>query len=219
MNIQIAIAEDHHIVRKGICELVNSFEGMEIIFEAENGQDLLDQIVASSQEPNLVLVDLEMPVLNGHETIKLLKKNHPDIHIIVLTMYESKQFIIHALQLGAQAYILKDDAPEDLKQAIEGVLENGHYFTDKVSKVMMDNIAGAIKIKPPLHDKLSPREMEVLKLIGKGLSSKEIGDKLFIAPKTVDGHKENLRQKLNAKNVTTLIINAIRNGLIDINEC
>lgn len=218
MNITVGIAEDHAMVRKGICELVNSFEGIEMIIEAENGQKLLDKI-ARSNVPDVVLIDLEMPVLNGSETIKRLKEKYLNIKIIILTMHESNHFIVNSLKLGANAYLLKDDEPEELQKAILEVTKKGQYFTERTLKVLTEYIAKENKPQEKKIDIiLTEREQEVLNLTCKGFTSREIGNQLFIAKKTVEGHQSSLLEKLDAKNKTVMIIHAIRLGIINVNE-
>ncbi|MEO1654699.1 MAG: response regulator transcription factor, partial [Bacteroidota bacterium] len=165
------------------------------------------------------LLDLDMPVLNGLKTLKILKEKYLNLKVIILTMYESDQFILNAIQAGAHTYVLKDDEPQELENAIRGVMNDNYYATDRITRALMSVYSQNQNPKKSKTILLSEREMEVLKYTCQGFSSGEIGEKLFIAKRTVEGHQSKLLQKLNAKNKAALIISAIKEGLIDINEC
>ncbi|MCU0446865.1 MAG: response regulator transcription factor [Microscillaceae bacterium] len=218
--IKIAIADDHKVVREGICSVIRHFkpessaeESMEIIIEANNGQELVDKITPSYL-PDIVLMDLKMPILNGLEATKVLLKKFPLLKIIMLTMHDENQFILESLELGAKSYLLKDVEPNELKAAILAVHQKGFYFNETITLAMTAKIAQVGKPKIKFDEELSERELEVAQWLGRGLTNKEISDKMFIAEATVKGHCENIRQKMGVRNRVEIVIGLIQKGLI-----
>jgi DNA-binding NarL/FixJ family response regulator len=217
-RIKIAIADDEQLFRKGITFLLEKEERFEIILEAENGQQLIDAINPENF-PDIILMDLKMPILNGVETTKIIHKNFPDIKIIALTSYDGKSFITNMIDVGASSYLLKNTSPKIVVHTIKEVFEKGFYYDEKVLKTIHENLLSSSgkRIKSDLDKRLlSNREIEVLELICEQYTTSEIAEKLFISPRTVDGHRNNLLLKTGSKNVAGLVIYGIQKKLIEL---
>lgn len=217
-TIKIAIADDEQLFRKGISFLLEKEERFEIILEAENGQQLIDAINPNNF-PDIILMDLKMPILNGVETTKIIHKNFPDIKIIALTSYDGKSFITNMIDVGASSYLLKNTSPKIVVHTINEVFDKGFYYDEKVLKTIHENLLSSSgkRIKSDLDKRLlSNREIEVLELICEQYTTSEIAEKLFISPRTVDGHRNNLLLKTGSKNVAGLVIYGIQKKLIEL---
>ena len=216
MGIRLALVDDHTLFRKGMRAMVEGFGGMDVVFEAGNGVELLDRI--GENPVDLVLLDLEMPEMDGMEATKQLREKHPDTPILVLSMHGEEDFIIHLMELGAHGFILKTAQPERIEEAIRSIDESGYYFTDLVSKIMLKGLVKRKKVTPTFNKKkeaISQREKEVLVLICKERTTSEIADELFLSPRTVEGHRNNLMQKIGARNLAGLVVYAIKHGHYD----
>ncbi|MCR9062320.1 MAG: response regulator transcription factor [Cytophagales bacterium] len=218
-NIRLAVVDDHNLFRVGLIQILNQFDGMEVILEATNGIEFLDKL--SETEIDVVLLDVDMPELNGIQvTEKLREKGRQEPKIIILSMHDEDQFILHLLENGANGYLLKDADPEELEEAINKVMQKGLYFTDFVSRVMLNK--ATIKTRQRsgkffnYKTDLSERELEVLTLICEGLTTAEIADKVCLSPRTVDGHRMRIMEKLGVHNTASLVAFAIKNDLISI---
>lgn len=218
-KVKIAIADDEQLFRAGIKFLLEKVQDFEILFEAENGQELIDRIAASEEIPDIILMDLKMPVLNGVETTKVIHKEYPDLKIIALTSYGGKSFIINMIDVGASSYLLKNASPKTVIYTINEVYDKGFHYNEKVMKMIHENLisANGKKIRSDLDKKLlSKRELEVLELICSEYTTSEIAEKLFISPRTVDGHRNNLLLKTGSKNVAGLVIYGIQKKLVEL---
>ena len=218
-KINIVIADDEQLFRKGIRFLLEREKSFNIIFEAENGQELVNFIEASTELPDVIIMDLKMPELNGVEATKAIHKKFPDIKIIALTSYDGKSFITNMIDVGASSYLLKNTDPKTVIHTIKEVHEKGFYYDEKVLKIIHENIISSSgkRIKSDLDKKLlSKREIDVLELICEQYTTNEIADKLFISPRTVEGHRNNLLLKTQSKNVAGLVIYGIQKKLIEI---
>lgn len=211
--IKIAIADDHSLFRKGLMALMNDFEGFEVIFEAENGHDLIKKL--KSELPDLILMDLMMPGMDGIEATKQIVNSFPSVKIIILSMHDDEKYIIHLIEVGAVGYLLKNAPPEEVEAAIRSAYDKGHFFNDHTSQVMMEHLK--TKRKAPKNVKLSieisKREQDVLLLICQEMTTVEMADHLCISTRTVEWHRQNLLDKIGAKNTAGLVIFAIKNGL------
>ncbi|MCE7996094.1 MAG: response regulator transcription factor [Roseivirga sp.] len=214
--IKLALVDDHNLFRQGIKLLLEDIGSVELIIEGSNGQELLDAM--EDQVPDIVLLDLEMPVLNGIETSKIIKDKYEDVGIIILTMYDDEQMIAHLMEIGANGYLLKDTTQEELQKAIQSVYENQFYFNDFVSKALLSGVRAKRKPEPKIGNNIevTRRESEVLQLICEELTTQEMADKLFLSPRTVEGHRQNLIEKFGVKNTAGLIIRAIKLGFITV---
>lgn len=220
----IAIVDDHNLFRKGLIKLINIGDKnnkYNILFEAENGTDLKEKLNIKTL-PDIILMDIDMPDMDGYETVDWLRKFHPSISILVVSMFESKEPIVRMLRLGVKGYLSKDIEVEDMHMALEAIASKGFYYSDFVSEVM----ASAIKsgesyedISPDIKNteawkELSENEREFIKLACTDMTYQQIADKMNLSPKTIDGYRENLFQKFSVKNRVSLAMYAVRNGLV-----
>lgn len=220
-KIKIVIADDEQLFRTGMRFLLEKTDEFEIIFEAEDGAQLIDLLGSSEIIPDIILMDLKMPKLNGVEATKIIHKDYPDIKIIALTSYGGKSFIINMIDVGASSYLLKNTSPKDVVFTIKEVYNKGFFYNDKVMKMIHENLLSSSgkKIRSDLDKKLlSKREIEVLELICAEYTTNEIAEKLYISPRTVDGHRNNLLLKTGSKNVAGLVIYGIQKKLIELSS-
>jgi len=212
----IALADDHSLLRIGLAQLVESL-GNTVLFEADNGSELLQKL-DNKNLPDVVLMDINMPEMDGFQTTQWLKQNHPDVKVLALSMYDNETSIIRMLKCGAKGYILKDSEPAELKAAIDAVMTKGFYYSDLVSgKLMhainkMDDDGEGLKSLVPLND----RETDFLKYTCTELTYKEIADKMFVSPRTIDGYRDALFEKLHVKTRVGLVMYAIKNGIVNV---
>jgi len=214
----IVLVDDHVLLRNGLAGLVTNL-GYTVLFEADNGQDFVDKL-DKNQLPDIVLMDINMPVKDGYETTKWLKQNYPGIKVLALSMYDSESSIIRMLKSGAKGYILKDSDPIQLKEALFDLADKGFYYSDLVTGKLIHAInkfedeSDELKTLVNLND----RERDFLKYTCSELTYKEIADKMFVSPRTIDGYRDILFEKLQVKTRVGLVMYAIRNGLFDINH-
>lgn len=214
-KIKLFLVDDHKMIREGLKNFLADHEDFEIIAEAENGEDCLNQL--ENVTPDILLTDLNMPVMDGLELTKQVKEKYPDIKVIALTMMGESQHIKQMLVEGAMGYLLKNCSEEELITGIKNVYEGGTYYSPEVTNIILNNIR---RVKPVASKvvsemPLTEREKEVLHLIIKEKSNKEIADQLFISVRTVDAHKRNLLDKTGSKNVAGLVLYAIDRRLFD----
>lgn len=212
--IKIALVDDEVLFRKGIAFLLQREDNIEIIFEASNGEELLSNLENTEIKPDIIVMDLKMPVLNGVEATKIIRKSFPDIKIIALTSYDTKSFIANMIQVGAVAYLIKNTTPKDLIHTINEVASKGFYYNDNVLKTIQETIVSSKNSKGNLETSfLSPREIEILQLICQQKTTLEIADHLFLSPRTVEGHRNNLLLKTESRNIAGLVVYAIQNEI------
>ncbi len=211
---RILIAEDNRLLREGLAIMIDSEESLEVAGEAENGLEAVKYTL--KYKPDLVMIDLSMPKMDGISAIKEIRRQNPETLIFALTLYDSEEFILACFDAGVQGYCLKDASQEDLLKAIQVVLSGKMYIYPGIAGKVME---GYRKAKNVPHEKtpwdtLTWREREVLKAVGEGYSSKQIADFLCISPKTVERHRSNIMNKLNLHNVSNLTAFAIQKGLV-----
>nr|WP_321227241.1 response regulator transcription factor [uncultured Psychroserpens sp.] len=220
-KITLAIADDELLFRQGLMSILSKEKNLDILFDAEDGNDLMQQLRTAKQLPEIVITDLKMPGLNGVETTKLIRKEFPDIKIIALTSYFSKPFIINMISIGAVAYLAKNSTPTLMLTTINEVADKGFYYDAQVMKFIHEGLLNnSDQAKKSNFDMtyFTKREKEVLELICKQFTTNEIGEKLFISPRTVDGHRNNLLLKTESKNLAGLVVYAIQNKLVNLEE-
>jgi DNA-binding NarL/FixJ family response regulator len=210
----IVIVEDHTILREGLKSLLSSNMNVEIVGEADNGQDAIRCV--QKTKANLVLMDLSMPKMNGMEAISEIKKQSPKTKVLILTVHKDEEYIFAALENGASGYILKDSHSTELEMAINAVLNGKRFISPSISeKVIGGYVEGRKSLKPvSAWATLTQREREVLKLIAEGYKNKAIADYLCISEKTAEKHRSNLMKKLNLHNISALTAYAIEKGLV-----
>ena len=215
--IRVAIADDHQLVAKAISGLIQKLENYEVIYEVENGKELI-QHFKLKMIPDIVLLDINMPEMDGYETASWLKENHPEIKVLALTMYDNENAIIRMLNCGAKGYILKDSDPDELELAIDSMMAKGHYYTEMVNNKLLialgkqEEEKNELKILLNLNDK----EKHFLELCCTELTYKEIAEKMFISHRTVDNYRDVLFEKLHLKTRVGLVMFAIKNGIVTI---
>lgn len=210
-NIRVALADDHKIVRDGIKLMIRQHPGVEVIAEAENGNEVIE--ICAKESIDLVIMDINMPQMDGIEATSRIKTNYPEIKVLALTMSNDDVHIRKMIQAGASGYIMKSSGTLELREAIETIMDGKHYFSDEATKsIMMDLVKnkGVTKSNEPVS--ITEREIEVLELIVKEFTNQEIADKLFISPRTVDAHRRNLLQKTGARNTAGLVRYALTNN-------
>lgn len=215
MNVRVLIADDHQLVIDGLSSFVNSIPGYELVATASNGAETLEYI--EMFHPEVVLLDINMPVMNGIDALQKIKHEYNNIAVIMLTMHDETSIIKKVLQIGADGYLLKTSDKDEVIEAIQKVHKGQKYYSSEVAMALVENQAHPQKSKNDTAKlaELTEREKEILTLIAEGNSNKEIGQKLFISHRTVDTHRTNLAKKLEVKNIAGLIKFAIKNGLVD----
>ncbi|MGZ3900991.1 MAG: response regulator [Bacteroidia bacterium] len=211
--IRVIIVEDKELMRRSFIALLKEDKSVRVIADVANGKELLDTLKQTI--PDIVLLDIEMPVMNGKEALEIINKRFPDIKVIMLSMHSGPHFISELMSRGARAFIPKDCDPDSLFAAIHTVHKEGYYFDKTISEAMLRGLQREKSINPLLNElSLSEREIEILKELCQGKTNKEIADTLKITSSTVDYHRSNIYKKTQSKNITDLLKYAIRNGLV-----
>lgn len=213
--IKVAIADDHKIFRKGVILSLRHYSNIKFVLEAENGQQLLDGI--EDAKPDVVLMDLKMPIKDGIETTKFISIHYPAIYVLVLTMHEDERFVTHLMENGANGYLLKSTDAVEIKKAISDVIEKGYYLNNFVNRILLKKSQNKNKIAPSLKKEIevSDKEKEVLQYICMEFTSTEIGEKMGISSRTVESIKERLMERFGLKNTAGLVFFSVKNNLID----
>ncbi|MES9683602.1 DNA-binding response regulator [Bacillus sp. AFS001701] len=214
MSIKILIADDHHVVRRGLIFFLNTQDDIEVIGEASNGEEALSLV--KELRPDIVIMDLAMPVLDGIEATKRIKIEGLTVKVMILTSFYDQDHILPAIEAGAAGYYLKDSDPDELVSAIRKIHDGEKQFHSKVTTQLVSALTGKIEMKndDSFQDKLTKREMDVLKEITRGKSNKEIAASLFITEKTVKTHVSNILAKTQLQDRTQLALYAVRNGIL-----
>ena len=206
-NIRFAILDDHKLVRKGFCLILNSIPDFEVVLETDNEEEIIALI--KNDCPNILLLDISMPNSNGLDLILKFLRLNKGLKIIMLTMHKEGEYISKAIKNGASSYLLKDVEPDELEQAVRTVYLEGKYFSPFISDLLIDNISNSNDFS-----KISDREREILQYVAQGLSTKAIAEKLGLSTRTVEAHRMKLMKKVKASNSAELIKKAIQNKLI-----
>lgn len=208
--IKLILADDHQLVRQGFRALLEDLDFVEIVGEAANGQQVLD-LFRSGKYAQIVLMDAEMPILDGLSATEQIVRDFMGVKVIMLTMLNTKEIIQNAVEKGVKGFLFKNTSKHELSEAIRRVADGEMYFTSEVASILLNT---SKESSNTLLDQLSDREVEILKLVAEGFSSTEIGEKLFISPRTVDTHRNNLIQKLNVHGIVGLVRFAIQHKLV-----
>lgn len=214
---KIALVDDEALFRKGMEMLLQDCDFCEVIMEAENGAQALEMLGAAKGLPEVILLDLQMPVLDGVDTLKLLQRDYPDIKVIVLTSHYNSSMILNLVEEGASAFLPKNVDPDELTETIRNVVEKGFHYNAYIVQLLRERMLFGKPKKKAKLDELTKREKEILMLICDQFTNKEIAEKLFISSRTVEGHRNKMLDKTQSKNTVGLIIYAIENGLISVN--
>lgn len=212
-GIKYLITDDHKIFRQGLRLALNNYPILKFIGEAGNGLELLSLL--EEQVPDVILLDLKMPQMDGMEVLKKIRVKYPDIKILILTMYDEEHFVLHLIEAGANGYLLKNAEPDEIHLAIQTVMETDYYFNDLVSSAMLRNMLQKTKIasRVKMGVKLTDKEEEVLKLICEERTAAEIARQIFLSQRTVEGIRSLLLEKTGARNTAGLVLYAIKNGI------
>jgi DNA-binding NarL/FixJ family response regulator len=214
-KIKIAIADDHKIVRQGYCALFNTENSVKLVFDVENGREVLNQL--EKNEIDVLLLDIDMPVLNGKQTLNILNIKYPDVKVIMLSMYFDDFHIAEFVTNGARGFLAKNTDFDDVIDAIHSVSDQGYYFNNKISKVLLTKLIHSKKINPIFSlDPLTVNEIEVLRLICNEKTNIEIGHILNKSKKTIDGYRSRIALKTNARNTAGMVIYAIKHGIFQV---
>lgn len=216
-TVSVLLAEDHTIVRQGLAKLLEAEPRIQVIGEARNGREAITKV--EELKPDVVIMDIAMPLLNGIEATRQIKKKRPQTKVIILSMHSHDRFISELFTLGASGYLLKDSSGPDIIHAIESAVEGDTYLSPSISRKVIEDYVSLKKTKSSreeLYSKLSNREREVFQMIAEGRSTKEIAEILFVSVSTVKSHRANIMEKLEIDNLSQLIHFAIDLGLVEI---
>jgi len=217
-EIRVLLAEDHTIVRKGLRSLLDAEAGIEVVGEAGDGREAVRKVQQLS--PDIVVMDIAMPGLNGLEGTRQIRKRFPEVKVVILTMHTDEEYILQILASGASGYVVKQAAPRELVSAIQSVHRGGSFFSPSISKKIVEGYIRQAEatVEANSYQKLTEREREVLQLIAEGHSTREIGQLLHISVKTVETHRAHLTDKLDIHSVAELTQYAIRKGVISLGQ-
>lgn len=212
--IRVVLAEDHTIVREGLRALLEGRDDVVVVAEADDGEAAVK--AAAEHRPDVVVMDLNLPVLNGVDATKQIRKAQPDTHVLILSMYSTEEHVRPAIRAGAEGYLIKGSGLSDLVAAIKAVSTGNAFFSPQVAKIVLDDSRRAAQTggNERAGSELTPRERQILKLVAEGRSSPEIAKELDLSVKTVEGHRGRIMAKLDSRNVAGLVRHAIRLGLV-----
>lgn len=207
MKTRVLVADDHDLVREGICKLLELYDNIEVVGEAGDGIETVNMVRELS--PDLVLLDLNMPRMDGIITIRKIKEIDPDVKVLVLTIHDGEEYIYEVAKAGAEGYVQKDIKPEELKDAIERLIKGERVFPPAIEEQVPEE-----SNNPEQFEELSSREQEVLELLAKGMSNRSIAETLYISDKTVKNHVSNILKKLSVEDRTQAVIVSLKRGLV-----
>ena len=207
----IALVDDHRLFTESLAGLINSLEDYKVILTAENGIDLQNQLAKAAELPEVVLLDVSMPGMDGYATAKWLHETHPGIYVLALSTHHNENIILKMLRFGCRGYLMKDIRPSELRSALNSVIHHGYHFSEYITGKMLHSIQHGSET-----EKLTTRELEFLKHAATEMTYKEIADAMGISVKTVEGYRENLFEKLKVRSRIGLVLYAIKNELVQI---
>lgn len=218
-RIKVGIVEDQHLFRQGMKAIISRWEDTELMFESPDGYSVQERLERSDKIPDVMLVDLTLPSngreeFNGWEVVQVVKQYYPDIKILILSVHEDEYLIAKLIEEGASGYLVKDSDPKEVHEAIVSVYERGSYINERSLKALQGKLTGKVK-KPKNQTDLTARELEVLRLICQQRTTEEIADELFISSKTVNGHRNNLMQKTGSRNMSGLVMYAVKHHIVE----
>ena len=213
-KLRILLADDHIVMRTGLRALLERQPNLEVVGESENGRETV--ALAASLKPDVVVMDVGMPVLSGIEATQTIVTQNPTVAVVILSMHADESYVMRALKAGARGYLLKDSAAADLIGAIQAISQGKSFFSPKVSRILAEDYVRVLKQKGAVdtYDLLTSREREILQLLAEGKTNKEVATALTISPYTVETHRSHILQKLNLHNSAELVLYAVRKGII-----
>lgn len=214
-EMSIAIVDDHQLIRRGLRELIESMSTHKIVIEAADGSELIRKM--AGQRPDLVLLDIKMKGMNGVETLEFLKKYHPEVKVIILTMMEEEHFIVDMIRKGVNAYLIKNTPPEELMAALQGVQTEGNYFNDTVTRALVNTLSLPKPLVPDVNGHTRPldeRDVQLLRYLSNGHNNQEISLLMHLSRRTIEGRRQKLLEKTGTRNTAQLIAFAFRNKIL-----
>ena len=217
-KINIVIADDHVLFRKGLIALFSEFSFIGEVGEASNGKELLKYLKGAARLPDVVLLDINMPVMDGFEAAKKMRELYPALKIIVLTMEDNEHFILQMIEDGANGYLLKNCEPDELEKALKTIMSRDFYFNENITELIRKAYINAVKHEHSFNivEEFTRREKEVLGLICREYTTSEIAEKLYLSPRTIESHRNKMIEKAGVKNLAGLIVYAIKNKIVNI---
>lgn len=215
MDIKIAIVDDHELMAKALSGLVQKFDGYDVIFEVSSGAAMIQRLELNML-PDIVLLDINMPDMDGYEVALWLKSNHPSIKVLALSMNDKEESIVKMLRSGAVGYLLKGCKPQELKQALDSVIKKGFYYTEFITSQLIKSLTPEKLTNPVNGLGINDREKRFIELSCSDLTYVEIADKMCVSPRTVDGYRESVFQKMNVKSRVGMVLEAIKMKMVDI---
>jgi two-component system, NarL family, invasion response regulator UvrY len=212
-KVQVGIVDDHNLLRKALGKLISSFENYSVLFEGDSGKELKTKIT-QHVIPDIILLDVNMPDMDGYETVRWLNKNYPQVKVLALSMFSDETTIIRMLRLGAKGYILKNIEPEELKEALDSIMKKDFYLSEYISGKIISGLHKDLG-NPDEQIPLSDKEKEFLRLVCSELTYKDIADKMYISHRTVDNYRNVLFEKLKVRSRVGLVMYAIKNGIAE----
>ena len=219
-KVKLALADDHTLFRKGLIGLIETLsDNYIILFEADNGKDL-QQKINKEDQPDIILMDIHMPGMDGFETVQWLNENYPLVKILVISMIQKEETVVKMLRMGVKGYLSKDVEPKELAEALDSVMNKGYYYTDFITGKLVHSLrfGNEDNMKNNEINLMNEREKEFLKLACSELTYNEIASRMFLSPKTIDGYRNALFEKLNVKTRVGLVLYAIKHGLVDLED-
>jgi len=217
-NPGVVLVDDHVLLRNGLASLIRSFGRFDVLFEASDGKDLIRKL-NTSRRPDIILLDIGMPEMDGYETACYLREHFPEIRVLALTMTDTDSSVARMLNNGAKGYVLKDIDAHGLEQALDSIADKGSYYTETVTEKLIDTVS---RLEEPGHRHfrnmltLNDRELEFMKLVCTEWTYKEIADRMYLSPRTIDGYRDALFEKLNVRTRVGLAMFAVKNGIVQL---
>jgi two-component system, NarL family, response regulator NreC len=214
--MKILLADDHNVLRKGLRRILEEQSDLEVVGEASDGRQAVS--LASSLKPDIVVMDIAMPLMNGLEATKQILQRSSTINVLILSMYSDENYVVQVLRAGARGYLLKDTAEEDLINAVRTVAKGQPFFSPKIAKLLLGDSMQRIRDEgvSDSYDLLTPREREVLQLIAEGKSNKEAATALFVSPTTIETHRARIMDKLDLHSTADIVLYAVRKGIVQL---
>lgn len=212
--MKILLADDHKVLRSGLRRILEDHDDLEVVGEAADGREAVD--LANSLEPDIVVMDIGMPQMNGMEATRQILSKHPRMNVLILSMYADENYVVQVLRAGARGYLLKDTAEEDLIDAVRSVAAGTPFFSPKIARLLVGDSMQRLRNEAAsdTYELLTPREREVLQLIAEGKSNKEVAQHLFVSPTTVETHRARIMDKLDLHSTAEIVLYAVRKGIV-----
>ncbi len=211
----VAVVDDHELMAKALSGLIQRFDEYEVLYEVYNGKELQNRFELKTI-PDLVLLDINMPVMDGYQTCLWLKNNFPEVRVLALSMNDKEDAIVKMLRNGARGYLLKDCKPTELKQALDALVSKGYYYNEFITGQLIKSLNPELPSDPAAKLRLNDRELQFVRLSCSDLTYTEVADKMCVSPRTVDGYRESVFEKMNVKSRVGMVIEAIRLKLVEV---